>query len=162
MQPSEAPVMMGAEGVGWHCLNWDKDSYEICACVLQNLDQWTMRQSSLELQLMIKQTANNVSFYSEVLYGNVWCQCGSGCLCGDGKVTWQKWEQGESRQRGSWVCGSQVWEGCNESETWREAAVGKLANRVCTELCWNVQACLWVLSERTYLLFLFSRRWTPC
>uniref|UniRef100_A0A8C9L7F4 Mediator complex subunit 12 n=1 Tax=Pavo cristatus TaxID=9049 RepID=A0A8C9L7F4_PAVCR len=30
--------------------------------ILQNLDQWTMRQSSLELQLMIKQTANNVSF----------------------------------------------------------------------------------------------------
>uniref|UniRef100_A0A452H393 Mediator complex subunit Med12 domain-containing protein n=1 Tax=Gopherus agassizii TaxID=38772 RepID=A0A452H393_9SAUR len=29
--------------------------------ILQNLDQWTMRQSSLELQLMIKQTANNVS-----------------------------------------------------------------------------------------------------
>lgn len=28
---------------------------------LQNLDQWTMRQSLLELQLMIKQTANNVS-----------------------------------------------------------------------------------------------------
>lgn len=27
----------------------------------QNLDQWTMRQSSLELQLMIKQTPNNVS-----------------------------------------------------------------------------------------------------
>ncbi|EMP39170.1 Mediator of RNA polymerase II transcription subunit 12 [Chelonia mydas] len=27
--------------------------------ILQNLDQWTMRQSSLELQLMIKQTANN-------------------------------------------------------------------------------------------------------
>lgn len=27
---------------------------------LQNLDQWTMRQSLLELQLMIKQTANNV------------------------------------------------------------------------------------------------------
>lgn len=34
-------------------------------CTLQNLDQWTMRQSSLELQLMIKQTASNVSFYSE-------------------------------------------------------------------------------------------------
>lgn len=32
-----------------------------CLCVLQNLDQWTMRQSLLELQLMIKQTANNVS-----------------------------------------------------------------------------------------------------
>uniref|UniRef100_A0A8D2IWC6 Mediator complex subunit 12 n=1 Tax=Varanus komodoensis TaxID=61221 RepID=A0A8D2IWC6_VARKO len=29
--------------------------------ILQNLDQWTMRQSLLELQLMIKQTANNVS-----------------------------------------------------------------------------------------------------
>lgn len=29
--------------------------------LLQNLDQWTMRQSLLELQLMIKQTANNVS-----------------------------------------------------------------------------------------------------
>lgn len=29
--------------------------------ILQNLDQWTMRQSSLELQLMIKQTPNNVS-----------------------------------------------------------------------------------------------------
>uniref|UniRef100_A0A452VBG6 Mediator complex subunit 12 n=1 Tax=Ursus maritimus TaxID=29073 RepID=A0A452VBG6_URSMA len=27
--------------------------------ILQNLDQWTMRQSSLELQLMIKQTPNN-------------------------------------------------------------------------------------------------------
>uniref|UniRef100_H9GMB7 Mediator complex subunit 12 n=1 Tax=Anolis carolinensis TaxID=28377 RepID=H9GMB7_ANOCA len=27
--------------------------------ILQNLDQWTMRQSLLELQLMIKQTANN-------------------------------------------------------------------------------------------------------
>uniref|UniRef100_A0A6I8N406 Mediator complex subunit 12 n=1 Tax=Ornithorhynchus anatinus TaxID=9258 RepID=A0A6I8N406_ORNAN len=27
--------------------------------ILQNLDQWTMRQSSLELQLMIKQTAGN-------------------------------------------------------------------------------------------------------
>uniref|UniRef100_A0A8C0VJW0 Mediator complex subunit 12 n=1 Tax=Cyanistes caeruleus TaxID=156563 RepID=A0A8C0VJW0_CYACU len=27
--------------------------------ILQNLDQWTMRQSSLELQLMIKQTASN-------------------------------------------------------------------------------------------------------
>nr|XP_033799825.1 mediator of RNA polymerase II transcription subunit 12 [Geotrypetes seraphini] len=27
--------------------------------ILQNLDQWTMRQSSLELQLMIKQTVNN-------------------------------------------------------------------------------------------------------
>lgn len=27
---------------------------------LQNLDQWTMRQSLLELQLMIKQTASNV------------------------------------------------------------------------------------------------------
>uniref|UniRef100_A0A8B9CSC1 Mediator complex subunit 12 n=1 Tax=Anser brachyrhynchus TaxID=132585 RepID=A0A8B9CSC1_9AVES len=34
--------------------------------ILQNLDQWTMRQSSLELQLMIKQTANNVSFCSEM------------------------------------------------------------------------------------------------
>lgn len=44
-------------------------------CVLQNLDQWTMRQSSLELQLMIKQTANNVSFYSEGPYRGVCCQC---------------------------------------------------------------------------------------
>lgn len=26
----------------------------------QNMDQWTMRQSSLELQLMIKQSTNNV------------------------------------------------------------------------------------------------------
>uniref|UniRef100_A0A669PZ94 Mediator complex subunit 12 n=1 Tax=Phasianus colchicus TaxID=9054 RepID=A0A669PZ94_PHACC len=34
--------------------------------ILQNLDQWTMRQSSLELQLMIKQTANNVSFCTEM------------------------------------------------------------------------------------------------
>lgn len=44
-------------------------------CVLQNLDQWTMRQSSLELQLMIKQTANNVSFCSEGPYSDVCCQC---------------------------------------------------------------------------------------
>uniref|UniRef100_A0A673JB53 Mediator complex subunit Med12 domain-containing protein n=1 Tax=Sinocyclocheilus rhinocerous TaxID=307959 RepID=A0A673JB53_9TELE len=29
--------------------------------ILQNMDQWTMRQSSLELQLMIKQSSNNVS-----------------------------------------------------------------------------------------------------
>lgn len=29
--------------------------------ILKNLDQWTMRQSSLELQLMIKQTPNTVS-----------------------------------------------------------------------------------------------------
>uniref|UniRef100_A0A669CC26 Mediator complex subunit 12 n=1 Tax=Oreochromis niloticus TaxID=8128 RepID=A0A669CC26_ORENI len=29
--------------------------------ILQNMDQWTMRQSSLELQLMIKQSTNNVS-----------------------------------------------------------------------------------------------------
>lgn len=28
---------------------------------MQNMDQWTMRQSSLELQLMIKQSTNNVS-----------------------------------------------------------------------------------------------------
>ncbi|MEQ2193045.1 Mediator of RNA polymerase II transcription subunit 12, partial [Xenoophorus captivus] len=27
--------------------------------ILQNMDQWTMRQSSLELQLMIKQSTNN-------------------------------------------------------------------------------------------------------
>lgn len=32
--------------------------------LLQNLDQWTMRQSSLELQLMIKQSSNNVSHLS--------------------------------------------------------------------------------------------------
>lgn len=32
--------------------------------LLQNLDQWTMRQSSLELQLMIKQSSNNVSHVS--------------------------------------------------------------------------------------------------
>lgn len=28
------------------------------------MDQWTMRQSSLELQLMIKQSTNNASFFS--------------------------------------------------------------------------------------------------
>uniref|UniRef100_A0A8C3JJA8 Mediator complex subunit 12 n=1 Tax=Calidris pygmaea TaxID=425635 RepID=A0A8C3JJA8_9CHAR len=35
--------------------------------ILQNLDQWTMRQSSLELQLMIKQTASNVSEMNSLL-----------------------------------------------------------------------------------------------
>lgn len=39
------------------CLRWVTASRDS----LQNLDQWTMRQSLLELQLMIKQTANNVS-----------------------------------------------------------------------------------------------------
>lgn len=44
----------------------------VCVCALQNLDQWTMRQSSLELQLMIKQTASNVSFCSEgIIQGRV-------------------------------------------------------------------------------------------
>lgn len=30
------------------------------------MDQWTMRQSSLELQLMIKQSTNNASSFSPV------------------------------------------------------------------------------------------------
>uniref|UniRef100_A0A8C4MGC5 Mediator complex subunit 12 n=1 Tax=Equus asinus asinus TaxID=83772 RepID=A0A8C4MGC5_EQUAS len=39
--------------------------------ILQNLDQWTMRQSSLELQLMIKQTPNNVSGEMNSLLENI-------------------------------------------------------------------------------------------
>uniref|UniRef100_A0A803SZV2 Mediator complex subunit 12 n=1 Tax=Anolis carolinensis TaxID=28377 RepID=A0A803SZV2_ANOCA len=39
--------------------------------ILQNLDQWTMRQSLLELQLMIKQTANNVSQEMNSLLENI-------------------------------------------------------------------------------------------
>jgi len=60
--------------------------------MLQNLDQWTMRQSSLELQLMIKQTANNVSFFSEEPWRDLCCHCWSGCLWGGDEVAWQKWE----------------------------------------------------------------------
>uniref|UniRef100_A0A665W8A6 Mediator complex subunit Med12 domain-containing protein n=1 Tax=Echeneis naucrates TaxID=173247 RepID=A0A665W8A6_ECHNA len=38
--------------------------------ILQNMDQWTMRQSSLELQLMIKQSTNNDDMWSYNPSGN--------------------------------------------------------------------------------------------
>lgn len=42
--------------------------------MFQNLDQWTMRQSLLELQLMIKQTANNVSKTAVFGAGQTWAK----------------------------------------------------------------------------------------
>lgn len=47
----------------------------------QNLDQWTMRQSSLELQLMIKQTPNNVSWHLAL---SVPCSLPAPCVRGVG------------------------------------------------------------------------------
>ena len=32
------------------------------------MDQWTMRQSSLELQLMIKQSTNSVSVFTSTVF----------------------------------------------------------------------------------------------
>lgn len=62
----QAYVIQGCErsGAGIRVLSgWDDTMLTslLMGSLSQNLDQWTMRQSSLELQLMIKQTPNNVS-----------------------------------------------------------------------------------------------------
>lgn len=53
---------MRDQGAGIRVLSvWDDTVVTrlLMGSLSQNLDQWTMRQSSLELQLMIKQTPNN-------------------------------------------------------------------------------------------------------
>lgn len=87
------------DSLSWELRAWVEDmvwteigTHTKRVCVLQNLDQWTMRQSSLELQLMIKQTANNVSFCSVRPCRDGCCQHWSGCWWGGRLVAWQKWE----------------------------------------------------------------------